>query len=86
MNRIPTAREMASNLAYLGNLLCKEELIHPKSKNYLDAASGRLRKLGSLQSYVYTIEQIKPINFLPTMSKKLEQIAPLRSLRLCVKF
>jgi hypothetical protein len=67
---------MASNLAYLSNLLCKEELIYPKSKSYLDAASGKLRKLGALQSYAYTIEQIKPINFLPTASKKLAQIAP----------
>jgi hypothetical protein len=76
LNRIPTAKEMASHLAYLSNLLCKEELIYPKSKSYLDAASGKLRKLGGVQSYEYTIEETKPINFVQTSSKKLEQIAP----------
>ncbi|RKZ44045.1 MAG: hypothetical protein DRR16_26995 [Candidatus Parabeggiatoa sp. nov. 3] len=76
MPTVPTAKEMASNLASLSNLLCKEELINPKSKNSLDAACGKLRKLGQVQSYRYTIDSVAPIKFVPIGSKKLKQIAP----------
>lgn len=76
MNRIPTAKEMASHLAYLSNLLCEEELIQPESKVYLDASVVLLRQLGKLRSWKYTIEASEPIKFVPIADKKLGQIAP----------
>ncbi|MEN8218424.1 MAG: hypothetical protein ABFS56_19050 [Pseudomonadota bacterium] len=85
MNRIPTAKEMSSNLAHLSNLLCQEELIQPDSKVYLDGAIGMLRKLGRLQSWKYTIEASEPIDFVPIAGKKLEQIAPRLYLTVAVK-
>ena len=85
MNQIPTAKEMGFNLASLNNLLCREELILPKSKGYLDATSGKLKKLGRVQSYEYMIKEAEPIDFVPIVSKKLKRIVPRVYLDIVVK-
>jgi len=85
LNKIPTAREMSSNLARLSNLLCQEELIQPYSKNSLDCVSGQLRKLGRSQSWKYTINISAPIDFVAISTKKLGHIAPRVYINVAVK-
>lgn len=85
MNKIPTAREMSSNLARLSNLLCQAELIQPYSKNYLDRVSGKLRKFGRSQSWQYTINVSAPIDFVAISTKKLGHIAPHVYINVAVK-
>ena len=85
MNNIPTAKEMGFNLASLSNLLCREELILPKSKGYLDAVSGKLKKQGRVQSYEYIVKETEPIDFIPIVSKKLERLAPRVYINVTVK-
>ncbi|RKZ35424.1 MAG: hypothetical protein DRQ49_19440 [Gammaproteobacteria bacterium] len=85
LNKIPTAREMSSNLARLSNLLCQAELIQPYSKNYLDRVSGKLRKFGRSQSWQYTINVSAPIDFVAISTKKLGHIAPHVYINVAVK-
>ena len=76
VNIIPSAREMASLLASLSNLLCQNQLISPDSKNCLDRASTQLIKLSSSRTWEYAIKPSAPIKFVPTSDKKLGKIIP----------
>jgi len=85
LNRIPTAKEMSSNLTRLSYLLCQEGLIQPESKGYLDGANARLRKLGHAKSWEYTINAMFPIDFVAITTKKLGHIAPRVYINVAVK-